>query len=162
MAKSKQTKRRRAGPAQLAQPHDAGYKLLFSHPELVADLLKGFVAEEWVQELDFTTLERQSGSYVSEDLRPRADDVVWRARWRERWVYVYLLLEFQSEVDPWMAVRLLVYVGLLYQDLIRAGQLTEAGQLPPVLPLVLYNGRSRWTAPTTMAALLASAPAGPT
>ena len=55
---------------------------------------------------------------MSEELRPRADDVVWRVRWREHWVYVYLLLEFQSEVDPWMAVRLLVYVGLLYQDLI--------------------------------------------
>lgn len=100
-----------------AQPHDSGYKLLFSHPAMVADLLKGFVAEDWVRELDFTTLEKQSGSYVSDDLRPRAEDVVWRVRWRDRWLYVYLLLEFQSEVDPFMAVRLLVYVGLLYQDL---------------------------------------------
>ena len=61
------------------QPHDSGYKLLFSHPAMVADLLTGFVAEDWVRELDFSTLEKQSGSYVSDDLRPRADDVVWRA-----------------------------------------------------------------------------------
>ncbi len=78
------------------QPHDSGYKLLF-HPAMVVDLLTGFVAEDWVQELDFTTLEKQSGSYVSDDLRPRADDVVWRVRWRDRWLYVYLLLEFQSD-----------------------------------------------------------------
>ena len=64
------------------QPHDSGYKLLFSHPAMVADLLNGFVAEDWVRELDFSTLEKQSGSYVSDDLRPRADDVVWRVRWR--------------------------------------------------------------------------------
>ena len=51
----------------------------------------------------------------------------------KRQLYVYLLLEFQSDVDPWMAVRLLVYVGLLYQDLIRAGCLTPDGCLPPVL-----------------------------
>lgn len=95
------------------QVHDSGYKLLFSHPAMVADLLNGFVAEDWVRELDFNTLEKQSGSYVSDDLRPRADDVVWRVRWRGRWLYVYLLLEFQSDVDRFMAVRLLVYVGLL-------------------------------------------------
>ncbi|MCK7580635.1 MAG: hypothetical protein MZV65_36680 [Chromatiales bacterium] len=26
-------------------------------------------------------------------------DLVWRLRWQERWLYVYLLLEFQSRVD---------------------------------------------------------------
>ena len=33
--------------------HDAGYKKLFSHPRLVADFLRGFVPEDWVQQLDF-------------------------------------------------------------------------------------------------------------
>ncbi|HRX70562.1 MAG TPA: Rpn family recombination-promoting nuclease/putative transposase, partial [Candidatus Competibacteraceae bacterium] len=127
---------------------------------MVADLLTGFVNENWVKELDFTTLEKQSGSYVSDDLRPRADDVVWRVRWRERWLYVYLLLEFQSDVDPFMAVRLLVYVGMLYQDLIRTKQLTDEGQLPPVLPLVLYNGQPCWTAKTEVNDLIVPPPVG--
>lgn len=61
--------------------HDAGYKLLFSHAELVADLLRGFVPEAWVRELDFASLERVSGSYVSDDLRDRHSDVIWRIRW---------------------------------------------------------------------------------
>ena len=39
--------------------------------------------------------------------------------------------------------RPLVYTGLLYQDLIRRGALDDAGRLPPVLPIVLYNGRGR-------------------
>ena len=43
-----------------------------------------------------------------------------------------------------MAVRLLAYVGLLYQDLIRARQFAPEGRLPPVVPVVLYNGRPRW------------------
>jgi len=45
--------------------HDHSYKLLFSHPEMVADLLRGFVIEDWVKDLDFTTLERVSGCYVA-------------------------------------------------------------------------------------------------
>ena len=155
-ARGRRTKARQP----MTQPHDSGYKLLFSHPAMVADLLRGFVAEDWVAELDFTTLEKQSGSYVSDDLRPRADDVVWRARWRDRWLYVYLLLEFQSAVEPFMAVRLLVYVGLLYQDLLRTKQLTPDGRLPPVVPVVLYNGRPRWTAATELTDLLAPPPMG--
>ncbi len=43
--------------------HDNSYKLLFSHPEMVIDLLKGFVKETWVEQCDFATLEKVSGSY---------------------------------------------------------------------------------------------------
>ena len=46
-----------------------------------------------------------------------------------------------------MAVRLLTCTGLLYQDLLRRGELNPDGKLPPVPPVVFYNGRrSRWTA----------------
>ena len=88
---------------------DSGYKLLFSHPELVADLLRGFVPEPWVAEVDFATLTPVKGSYVSEGLRQRHDDVVWKVRLREQWLYVYVVIEFQSEPDPFMALRMLVY-----------------------------------------------------
>lgn len=37
--------------------HDTGYKRLFSHPEMVADLLRGFVHEPWVAQLDLDSLE---------------------------------------------------------------------------------------------------------
>ncbi len=30
--------------------HDKGYKLLHSHASVVADLLRGFVKDDWVQE----------------------------------------------------------------------------------------------------------------
>ncbi|MGC8779460.1 MAG: Rpn family recombination-promoting nuclease/putative transposase, partial [Anaerolineae bacterium] len=119
--------------------HDASYKSLFSHPEMVADLLRGFVPEPWVAQVDFGTLERVNASYVSDDLRVREDDLVWRMRLSGDWVYVYLLLEFQSTVDRFMAVRVMTYVGLLYQDLIRRREFTKDMRLPPVVPLVLYN-----------------------
>jgi hypothetical protein len=46
-----------------------------------------------------------------------------------------------------MAVRVLTYVGLVWQQLIREGRLLPGGRLPPVLPVVLYNGDPRWRAP---------------
>ena len=140
--------------------HDHAYKKLFSHPQMVEDLLRGFVKEDWVAQLDYPSLEKVSASYVSDDLREREDDLIWRVRWGSNWVYVYLLLEFQSTVDHHMAVRLLTYVGLLYQDLIEAKQLLENRNLPPVLPVVLYNGGGRWTASQDISDLIETLPGG--
>lgn len=140
--------------------HDRSYKRLFSHPELVRDLLTGFVHEAWVKELDLGSLEKVNGSYVAEELREREDDIVWRVRWGDGWVYVYLLLEFQSSVDKHMAVRLLAYIGLLYQDIIAGRQLLSNGKLPPVLPVVLYNGKPPWSAAVQISELIESIPGG--
>lgn len=140
------------------QPHDTGYKLLFSDPLMVRDLIQGFVDDPWLRKLDFGTLERVNGQYVTEDMRSREDDVVWRVRSGEDWLYLYLLIEFQSSDERFMALRMMVYVGLLYQDLIRQKCLEPAGMLPPVLPIVLYNGEPRWRAPTELSALLPRLP----
>jgi hypothetical protein len=144
----------------MAPSHDTGYKRLFSHPEMVRDLLLGFVPQAWVQHADFSTLSPVPGSYVTEDLKSRHDDLVWRVRLKDRWLYVYLLLEFQSRPDPWMALRILVYVGLLYQDLVNRNEWAPDGKLPPVLPIVLYNGHPRWQAAEALSDLITPPPDG--
>src|SRR6185295_13993151 len=116
--------------------HDPGYKGLFSHSTMVEGLLRGFVQEDWIERLDFSTLEKVGNSFVSDDLRERHSDVIWRLRLRgakDRWVYLYLLLEFQSTSDPFMAVRLLTYVGLLLEEIIRKENLKPGDHLPAVL-----------------------------
>jgi len=141
--------------------HDHAYKLLFSHAEMVADLLRGFVHEEWVHDLDFSTLEKVDASFISGGLQAREGDIVWRLRWGgDRWLYVYLLLEFQSTVESFMAVRVMTYLGLLYQQLIRERLLTPEGRLPPVLPVVLYNGVGAWGAAQDVAELVEPVPGG--
>lgn len=151
-------------PAEACYPnamnHDHAYKLLFSEPEMIADLLRGFVHQPWVDELDLSTLEPVASSYVSDDLRGREDDVVWRVKHKRRWIYVYLLIEFQSTIDPFMAVRLLTYIGLLYQDLIKRKPGGNDKRLPPVFPIVLYNGESRWQAATELKDLIVNMPGG--
>jgi hypothetical protein len=136
--------------------HDHSYKLLFSHAGMVRDLLEGFIGGEWLAGADFSTLERVSDAYVTDDLRARADDIIWRVRCGRH--YVYLLLEFQSSDEPCMAVRVLTYVGLLYQDLIKAKTYSASGPLPNVLPVVIYNGTSRWRAANEITSLLYESP----
>jgi hypothetical protein len=143
--------------------HDSGYKLLFSHPKMVEELLRGFVRESWIEDLDFGSLEQVNESFTSDDLQQRYGDMVWRLRWQgeeEGWFYVYLLLEFQSTPDPFMAVRLLGYIALLLAGLVRSGVATSARGLPAVLPLVLYNGKRPWGAPRDLSSLFRSVPPG--
>jgi hypothetical protein len=125
---------------------------------MVRDLFSGFIHEPWVAELDFATLEKVSGSYVADDLRDREDDIIWRVRFKDRWLYLYLLLEFQSSVDAHMAVRVLTYIGLLYQDLVKQKQFSSTGLLPPILPVVLYNGKPRWRAAQNISQLIEPPP----
>jgi hypothetical protein len=73
-------------------------------------------------------------------------------------IYLYLLIEFQSESDGWMAVRTQVYQGLLWQQVIDEQELKAGAQLPPLLLLVLYNGERRWTAATETSELIALSP----
>jgi predicted transposase YdaD len=142
----------------MAGHHDLGYKLLFAHPELVRELLAEFTDFGWLGTLDISAFERVNPGYVSERFSERQDDIVWRVRLGDAWLYIYILLEFQSGVDRWMALRMQVYVGLLYQDLVKRKELGPDSLLPPVLPLVFYNGAASWTAATELGAMVMDGP----
>ncbi|MDE0446862.1 MAG: Rpn family recombination-promoting nuclease/putative transposase, partial [Spirochaetaceae bacterium] len=74
---------------------------------MVQDLMRGFVAPDWSDELDFSTLKPVPASFVSNRLRQRHGDLVWQVRFHDDWLYLLLLLEFQSTVEPAMAVRVM-------------------------------------------------------
>jgi len=140
---------------------DKSYKLLFSHAQMVEELLRDFVREDWVKQLDFSTLEKYNNSFVTEDLKERFDDVIWTVRWGRQRLYIYILIEFQSEIDHFMSVRIMTYLGLLYQDLIMSETVKTGQKLPPVLPIVLYNGAQRWkNSPLDIREAIGKAPRG--
>lgn len=122
-------------------------------------ILLNFVPEDFVADFDFDTLEPCNGSYTTTDLSQRQDDIVWRLRWKNStWCYVYLILEFQSSQDRWMPLRILTYTALLWEDLIKKDMVQAGEMLPPVFPLVIYNGSSPWNAARDVSELLAKMP----
>ena len=139
--------------------HDENYKRLFSFPRVVEDLLRAVVTGEWLDEADFATLTKLSAEYVSDELRRRHGDTVWRVRLGDGWLQVLVLLEFQSRDDPDMALRILEYTALLYRELRRNEALAPDGRRPPVLPIVLYNGAAPWRAALEVRELIS--PVGP-
>lgn len=134
--------------------HDYGYKRLFSHPQTVGELLLGFFRDDWVGDLDLATLQRAAPSFVSDDLRERHGDMVWKARLGgEGRADLYLILELQSTSYHFMAVRLLTYASLLLEQVIRVERLKPGDPLPLVLAVVIHSGHAPWRAPLDLARL---------
>ncbi len=151
-------------PGRESRPrYDERYKMLFAFPRMVQDLVRAFFSGEQLATVDFSTLQKLSAEYVSDELLKRHGDAVWRLRVGDEWAYLLVLLEFQSRDDYYMALRILVYVSLMYQEWLRNesrrrrdgqdGQ--EARRLPAVLPVVLYNGTAPWDAPQEVGELIA-------
>ena len=140
---------------------DSLYHRLFAHPRMVEGLVREFVPCGLVTGFDFSRLQRVNAKFHTDrrSARRREGDVIWRLPTREGSdIYLYLLIEFQSESDRWMAVRTQVYQGLFWQQVIDEQKLQAAMRLPPVLLLVLYNGERRWKAATTTSELIALSP----
>ena len=138
------------------KPSDQAYRHLFSNPILIRDTIAGFFGSDLADLLDFNCLEPVNPNYISDKLERRSNDMVWRIQWKNRddWMYLLLIIEFQSERHRFMPVRILSYIGLLYEQLIEVDESIRTRQkLPPVLPLVWHSGQNKWESAISMAAL---------
>ena len=135
---------------------DSLYHRMFSYPIMVEQLVREFVPEVMAVDLDFSRMELVNVKYHSRKGKRRESDVVWRMPTKAgAEIYIYLLFEFQSTIYWWMVVRIQVYVGMLWQQIIKEKKLKEGDTLPTVLPIVLYNGTQKWDAPRTVTELMA-------
>src|SRR5690348_2100733 len=89
--------------------HAALYHRLFSHPRMVAQLLREFVPETWLSGRHLEAMERVNARFHAATGDRRAGDIVWRIPLRDGTdAYLLLLLEFQSTPDGWIALRCMV------------------------------------------------------
>ncbi len=142
----------------MARKHDETYKLIFSQRAAVEDLVRNFVGEDLAGELDFDTFEALPTDRISGGLVHRQVDLLWKIRFRGSWLYLLIPLEFQSESDHFMALRILTYICLTYEELLRRKEVRAGDKLPPVLPVTVYNGRAGWGAATDISELIAPVP----
>ena len=138
--------------------HDAAYKAMYGHPEAVAGL-RPYLAEpqgplSWdaLGALDFGRVERLPSEWVTEDFLKRHGDQVWRVPVKgvgsrgDSTVWAIILLEFQSDADAGMTLRVLGYVWELWRALEKQGVLAPGAPRPPTLPVVIHNGATPWGA----------------
>ena len=123
----------------------------FSDPRIVEELLHSFVNEDFVDELDFSTIKKLNTKFVPVSEKSRHADVVFEIKSHGQSAYIYLFLEFQSTVDRFMALRMARYLFGFCQEIQR---LTKSDTLNPSFPILIYNGNDKWNAPVRFSELL--------
>ncbi|MDP9751449.1 putative transposase/invertase (TIGR01784 family) [Thermoanaerobacter pentosaceus] len=135
----------------LNAPHDKGYKYLLSHKKVFIELLRSFVKKDWVNEIDESKVIRINKSFILQDFKNKEADLVYQVKLKDKEVFFYILLELQSKVDFQMPYRLLLYIIEVWREILKDTSLNQQKRkdykLPAIIPIVLYNGVNRWTAP---------------
>jgi len=142
-------------------PYDAIYKAIFSEKPLVKSLLLDFVRLPFVADFDFSRLEPFPANYATPAFSRHENDLVWRVEMNGAACIIYIMLEFQSRQEKWMAARIANYTTLLLDSLIaqQPDDLNLRNGLPPILPIVIYNGETKWRAANTLSGLFMPMPA---
>ncbi len=137
----------------IQNPHDQLFKETFSHVENAVGFFQSYLPVELRDRLDWTTLKLQPGKYTDEALRGSESDLLYTVQIDQRPALLYCLFEHQSTPDAWMPLRLLRYILNIWEQFRK--QNPAAKKLPPVLPLVLFQGGATWAADLSLSGLIA-------
>ena len=139
------------------QPHDKGYKRIFSVKKNFLDFIKKYVGFDWMLDLTVDDIELVNKEFVTDQFDTYESDLVYKihlgglSRESVEEVYIFFLQEMQSKNDFTMPFRLLVYMTAIWMDFFKntdeKRRKRKDYRLPPIIPLVLYNGAPDWTAP---------------
>ncbi|EJJ3932102.1 Rpn family recombination-promoting nuclease/putative transposase [Salmonella enterica] len=118
-------------------PHDATFRQFLANPDVARDFLDIHLPTELRALCDLSTLQLESGTFVEDDLRQYASDILWSMKTTSGDDgYIHLLLEHQSSADKNMAFRQMRYAVAAMQRHLDAGH----KKLPLVIPVLFYHG----------------------
>lgn len=120
-------------------PHDEFFKEIFGDPAHARDLLQGILPPEVREPLDLDHLQREEGSFLSAQLAEDYADLLFACPMAEGSAVVALLLEHKSWAPRHPHLQLLAYMLGIWERAEKDGL-----PLPPVIPVVLYNGQGTW------------------
>ena len=138
--------------------NDGIHKFAYRHDVLFADLLRLAVPRRWRRSWNSRGRSYCPGPHVSAGtprFKQRHGDMMWRVPRRrgasdDAPASLVVVAEFQSTVDQDMALRMRDYRRMLHES----PAVRRHGKGPAAtLPLVVYNGSERWTAPGAVAEL---------
>ena len=138
-------------------PHDKLFKQAFSRQEMAVDFFRNYLPADIHARIDWETLHLQPGTFTDEALRGSESDLLYTVKIDNHPTLLYCLFEHQSSPDPWMPLRLLRYIIGIWDQFRK--QSKKATKLPPILPIILYQGGDTWTCDASLSSLI-DIPAG--
>ncbi|MEO0592111.1 MAG: Rpn family recombination-promoting nuclease/putative transposase [Myxococcota bacterium] len=140
------------------KPHDRYVKRLLQRPEIAADILRFVLPEALAAALDLALIEDAGTEFVDDRLQQTEPDIVLKMQTvNGAQALLFVVLEHQSSVDPWMAYRMSRSTMRLWESWRSKNR--KASRLPVVIPVVLYHGDTPWQAETNIGELIDGADA---
>ncbi|MGE0707884.1 MAG: Rpn family recombination-promoting nuclease/putative transposase, partial [Planctomycetota bacterium] len=128
------------------RPRSALFRAVMTRPEVAVGELRAVLPRALVTALDLSTLRLREGTFVDPAQAERRTDCLYSVDLADREVLLYVLFEHQSTVDPLMALRVLIYMGRIWDQWLR--EHGDQRRIPVILPVVVYQGPGGWTAAT--------------
>ncbi len=136
----------------IKNPHDKLFKEAFSRREMAVDFFKNYLPTVVSARLDWESLHLEPGSFTDEALRGSESDLLYTVQIDKQPTLLYCLFEHQSHPDAWMPLRLLRYILGIWEQFRK--QSPKATKLPPILPIILYQGGDTWTCDASLSSLI--------
>lgn len=127
-------------PSRTQSPHDEFFKEIFGDLDRARDFLRDTLPSDVRELLDLSRIERESESFLSEELAETYADLVFSCPLADSTALVAILLEHKSWAPKHPHLQLLSYMLGIWQRAEKSGK-----PLPLVIPIVLYQGREAWT-----------------
>ncbi len=158
---NKQIQNKQPQKKQTDNPHDKGYKRIFSIKKHFLHFIKKYIALEWMMDLKEEDLELIDKEFITDQFDTYESDLVYKVYTKEGVVYLFFLLELQSYNDFTMPFRLLVYMTAIWLDHFKNCDKNKRSQkgyrLPAIMPIVLHNSERNWTASCKFSQMISNA-----
>ncbi|NLS92146.1 MAG: Rpn family recombination-promoting nuclease/putative transposase [Planctomycetaceae bacterium] len=145
--------------------HDEFVARCFQDLELARAFFHHYLPAEILEQIDLERVSLEEGSFVDEDLRRSYSDLNYAVPLRKGLqgdeksrAYIYILVEHKSASDEFTVFQLLRYMVRIWQRELEAAKYRSGFRLPPIVPLVLHHGRTRFRAPVDFRDLVVSMP----
>ena len=141
-----------------AMPHDALFRALVSNPKRAASLLNDYLPPKLASLVDREHPPVQlEGSFIDEEAARTQCDALFELRLRiGDPVKIYVLLEHKSSADAATPLQLAGYMLRIWRRDLEATRASGPGCLTPILPIVFRHGPGNWTAPLSLAEMIAA------
>jgi len=121
-------------------PHDVFFKATFSQKNIAEAFLKEFLPTEIHNNLDISSLELSTNSYVDEELSENFADLVYDCHYKNKHkIRVAILLEHNSFKVKYPHFQLLRYLLNAWEQNEKQKQ-----DFIPMIPIIIFHGKGRW------------------
>lgn len=130
---------------KIHQPDDKLIKTVMREKENAQAYLKNFYPE-LVEILEIEQLEPQTEGFLTAAFDLFESDIVYRCPFKNSEENLYLSLIWENKLNPtkWIAIQLGLYIFLALDRMVKE----KGRKVEPILPLLFYNGKEKWTPKT--------------